>query len=234
MTLSEYVNKLIEVVNLPTVYCNKYPKNLGYWDGSKFSFDCWNLIKAILNGWYPNKTVGYYQKDLSKTGDTTIDGLLNQSRGRSKDFTQIKPGAIMKYTGGTHAGSFVGEHEIAGKLYNVIECTASWDKKVLWSWVDADGTRRHYKGCTAKNGLWVEYGYHNLTTDDAGTPQVDAGTPQVDAGETTYTVKKGDTLWGISAKFLGSGIKWRKINDYNDLNTTVIQPGQVLKIPKEV
>ena len=48
-----------------------------------------------------------------------------------------------------------------------------------------------------------------------------------------YTVVKGDTLWDISKKFLGNGIYWRKIYDFNNLNTTVIITGQKLRIPKE-
>ena len=37
---------------------------------------------------------------------------------------------------------------------------------------------------------------------------------------TTYTVKKGDTIWKISKKFLGSGSKWKTI--YN-ANKTIIE-----------
>lgn len=37
---------------------------------------------------------------------------------------------------------------------------------------------------------------------------------------TTYTIKRGDTLWGIATKFLKSGSKWKQI--YN-LNKTVIE-----------
>lgn len=54
----------------------------------------------------------------------------------------------------------------------------------------------------------------------------------------TYTVKRGDTLWDIAAKFYGSGTLWRKI--YNQAqnraligpNYNLIHPGQVLVIPK--
>lgn len=35
-----------------------------------------------------------------------------------------------------------------------------------------------------------------------------------------YTIKKGDTLWEIAEKYLGSGTKWREIYD---LNKTVIE-----------
>ena len=48
----------------------------------------------------------------------------------------------------------------------------------------------------------------------------------------TYTVKKGDTLWAIAQRYLGSGYKYKKIKDLNALNSDMIYPGQTLKIPK--
>ena len=48
-----------------------------------------------------------------------------------------------------------------------------------------------------------------------------------------YTVQKGDTLWGISQKYLGQGVLWRKIYNYNRLTSTVIRVGQVLNIPRK-
>ena len=47
-----------------------------------------------------------------------------------------------------------------------------------------------------------------------------------------YTVKKGDTLWAIAQRYLGSGYKYKKIKDLNALNSDMIYPGQTLKIPK--
>lgn len=46
-----------------------------------------------------------------------------------------------------------------------------------------------------------------------------------------YTVVKGDTLWTIASRFLGNGNYYKKIVEYNNLTTTTIYPGQVLKIP---
>lgn len=48
----------------------------------------------------------------------------------------------------------------------------------------------------------------------------------------TYTVKKGDTLWAIAQRYLGSGYKYKEIKDLNALNSDMIYPGQTLKIPK--
>ncbi len=47
-----------------------------------------------------------------------------------------------------------------------------------------------------------------------------------------YTVKKGDTLWAIAQRYLGSGYKYKEIKDLNALNSDMIYPGQTLKIPK--
>ena len=48
----------------------------------------------------------------------------------------------------------------------------------------------------------------------------------------TYTVKKGDTLWVIAQRYLGSGTKYKEIKALNALNSDTIYPNQVLKIPK--
>lgn len=47
-----------------------------------------------------------------------------------------------------------------------------------------------------------------------------------------YTVKKGDTLWGLSQKYLGNGSNYNKIKSLNALKSDTIYIGQILKIPK--
>lgn len=49
----------------------------------------------------------------------------------------------------------------------------------------------------------------------------------------THIVKRGDTLWGLAKKYLGSGLKWKKIAELNGIKGTLIRTGQVLKIPNE-
>lgn len=51
-----------------------------------------------------------------------------------------------------------------------------------------------------------------------------------------YVVEEGDTLWGISQRYLKTGTKWRKIYSYNyhiiGDNPDLIEPGMILTIPK--
>lgn len=49
----------------------------------------------------------------------------------------------------------------------------------------------------------------------------------------TYTVRAGDTLFGIATRVYGDGRKWKKIASANRLKTTVIHPGQRLRIPPQ-
>lgn len=48
----------------------------------------------------------------------------------------------------------------------------------------------------------------------------------------TYTIKPGDTLWAIAARFLGSGREYPAIAAANDIaNPNLIFPGTILTIP---
>ncbi len=47
-----------------------------------------------------------------------------------------------------------------------------------------------------------------------------------------YTVKSGDTLWGISRTYLGTGKKYYEIQSLNHLKDDIIHPGQTLLIPQ--
>lgn len=51
------------------------------------------------------------------------------------------------------------------------------------------------------------------------------------ASTAAYTVKKNDTLWGIAAKLLGNGSRYKEIKTLNGLTSDTIYTGQKLKIP---
>ncbi len=47
----------------------------------------------------------------------------------------------------------------------------------------------------------------------------------------SYTVQRGDTLWGIAARELGSGYRYREIMELNSLTSTLIHRGKKLYLP---
>ena len=63
------------------------------------------------------------------------------------------------------------------------------------------------------------------THSDPPAPSVPTSSPG------TYIVKEGDSLWGIAAQFLGNGVKYQSIMDANKMKSSMIYPGQVLKLP---
>lgn len=92
--------------------------------------------------------------------------------------------------------------------------------------VDLDISYRDYPAIIAKNGL-------NKWDGSIPTPSpTPTPTPEPTPGESfNYTVKSGDNLWDIAQRFLGSGTRYNEIISLNNLDSTTIYPGQVLKIP---
>jgi TP901 family phage tail tape measure protein len=62
----------------------------------------------------------------------------------------------------------------------------------------------------------------------AGPAPAPAPAPSAPSG---YSVQRGDSLWAIAARELGSGARWREIQAANNISGTLIHPGQVLTIP---
>lgn len=190
MTERQYVERLQNIASRKTRYSNKYPYNLLLVNkDGRTSGDCLNTIKALLNGYnIYNNTIGYYQKDLSNTGDVTEQGLLKQCSEVSQDFSKLGNHPLLLYMKG-HVGSYLGK-EVNG-IYNVIECTKSFGGGVVYSWVDADGTRRNKKG-GLKNGKWTHHGKFTPWVEYEADEPIETPTQSV------YYVKKGDTLSQIA------------------------------------
>lgn len=192
MTERQYVERLQIIAERKTRYSNKYPYNLLYINkDGRTSGDCLNTIKALLNGYNVfNNAIGYYQKDLSNTGDCTEQGLLKQCSEVSQNFSNLGSHPLLLYMKG-HVGSYLGKE--VGE-YNVIECTKSFGGGVVYSWVDADGTRRNKKG-GIRNGKWTHHGKF--------TPWIEyeVDKPKEEKSGSYYYVKSGDTLSSIAKKF---------------------------------
>ena len=89
---------------------------------------------------------------------------------------------------------------------------------------------------------WREYSTKTVTIKEPETPKAaPVATVQKTRDESsapkavTYTVKKGDTLWGIAKKYLGNGALYTKIYEANKSkisNPNLIYVGQVFTIPQ--
>ena len=88
---------------------------------------------------------------------------------------------------------------------------------------------------------WRDYGTKTATVEQPAEPS-QAPTVTVEQereastapAAKTYTVKKGDTLWAIAAKYYGKGADYTKIAGANTdkiSNPNLIYPGQVLTLP---
>lgn len=215
---TKFVQDLIKLTNRKTAYSNKYPNNIGlvHSDMTR-TFDCWNLIKSLLNGYNIEICdVGYKCPTLSITGDVDGLGLLRKCTETSKDFKKLKeyPAGTYLFIANNHAGIYIGNYEIDGKTYNVVECTASWEKCVLLSYVDEDGTRRHYKGSRA-NGKWTDFGlltpYVEYEEYDISDP---CENPSVDVPEAPlYNLYYGSK--GSEVSKLQRCLNFLRYEDYN-------------------
>ena len=110
---------------------------------------------------------------------------------------------------------------------------------------------KHYASSNATNGSACKPGkakvtqivkgakhpYHLVKVSGGGSTvygwvdEADISNPT--AAQRTYTVKKGDTLWAIAAKQLGSGNRYKEIKTLNGLTTDTIYAGQILALPAE-
>lgn len=159
--ISDFIAKLKQAHDVPNYYNNHFPKNCGYYDGTRYSWDCWNLVKTILAEppWSDSRVTGSYVSPKTfVTGDCDGYHLLMQCKDRSKDFSKLsKAGTYLYMSKPAHAGVYLGDFEYNGHIVNVVECTSAWLGKVQYTYVDAKGIRYQYKG-GQKNCAWTDFG----------------------------------------------------------------------------
>lgn len=152
MTAEEFIDCLKIAINRPNVYNNEYPYNLGYYDGSEISWDCWNLGKSIIwtkGSIVNNYTVGSYAKvDTScGLGDWTGLTIIKLAPNCGSDFSSLVPGEWLYMDG--HTGYYIGDGQ-------VIECTKGWGVNgITYSQIDSSGNRSRNG---VPNGKWIYHG----------------------------------------------------------------------------
>lgn len=191
MTAAEFIDCLWTAYSRPNYYYNSYPYNLGYYDGSRISFDCWNLGKAII--WTKgeivnNYTVGAYAAMDPSCGLGDWDGLtiIKEAPNCSSDFSNLVPGEWLYKDG--HTGYYVGDGQ-------VIECTVAWNTNcVTVSQIDSYG-RRSKDGVSG--GSWLYHGMvpwldYSSVTDEEKPVISDVKYSEVSAAGYTVSCKVTD------------------------------------------
>ena len=76
-----------------------------------------------------------------------------------------------------------------------------------------------------------EYKFKSALASLAGTSPVLSHREDERTQPASYTVKPGDTLWGIAVQFYGDGTKWRKLASQNGISDPKkLQIGTVLRL----
>lgn len=208
ITAAKYTEDLEALAWSDTSYNNKYPYNLLYCYGNgRFSADCNNLIKALVNGReIANAKAGTFQSasDLPLTGDCTELQLLNKCKNVSSDFTKMGTHPHVLYMSG-HVGTYLGyEVEVYGQIYNTVECTA-WTgdvghNGVIYSYVDKGGNRRFHKGGQIKS-MWSQHG------DMATLVDCSVLSEKVKNDTSTFPIIVGDSVGYVTQWFIESCAK---------------------------
>ena len=89
--------------------------------------------------------------------------MISRCTDQSNDFTRLKAGEPRILYMDGHIGAYLGQ--VIDGIYNVVEATAAFGRKITFSWVDSDGTRRDRKGgyqvrtwtAHGKPSRWVIY-----------------------------------------------------------------------------
>jgi nucleoid-associated protein YgaU len=74
-------------------------------------------------------------------------------------------------------------------------------------------------------------GLNNLPDETIHAGQTLMIPENTESGWTLHSVQRGDTLWNLSEKYLGSWARYNEIININNLYHDIIYPGQILKIP---
>lgn len=205
MTASEFISCLQRALARNTTYNNSYPYNLGYYDGSTISWDCWNLGKSIIwtaGSIVDNYTVGTHARvDTScGLGDWTGLTIIQKAPNCNGDFTNLIPGEWLYMDG--HTGYYIGNGQ-------VIECTTGWGANcVTQSQISTTGARSRNG---VRGGTWLYHGmvpwidYSEFLHQHSYTVSVTLAPGCLTTGVRTYTCNCGASYTETIAAL---GHKW--------------------------
>lgn len=203
---------------------------LGYDCGSwgadgDFGIDTLNAVKKFqsehginVDGIVGSETLAAIQKALkNNAGSNNSPISSNTAPGsiQAGDKVRIKPGS--KY----YNSSIIVPDFVINDTWIVL--SISGDRVVINK--NVSGTRAIMSPVSSKD-IVVE-----ATASAPATPVQNS--PNNDSGK-TYVVKSGDSFWKIAQEQLGSGLRYGEILKLNNMKaTTIIHPGDILKLPEK-
>ena len=174
------------------------------------------------------------QLDMAQTGQVNLPGLealFNEQQ------TFLLPSSARNYTSAGYGGDPYGIVDTltrwsqSGDVLRMIVTDTPVNLPVLLAPVrygEQDGTGDVYVTLTMRQ-------YRELaaeTTEQAAPGNAGRAQPQETKTVATYTVVRGDTMWGIARRYYGDGTLAWKLASYNGIpNANLIYPGQKVTIP---
>ena len=189
----------------------------GYDQGSRWSpdYDCSSLvISAYKQAGVPLTCTytGNMKSDMLSRGFKDITKKVNLSNGSG-----MERGDVMLHEA-KHTAMYLGNGKLVHAAGN------EYGKATGGKTGDQTGKEICITGYF--NFPWeCVLRYEGNTGGTAGAPS------PTGAAEGIYTVRSGDSLWGIAERELGNGFLYEEIKKLNRLDGYTIYPGQVLKLP---
>lgn len=155
--------------------------------------------------WFPKhgKSMDTFRADVK----ALLGGGTSEPSTKPDTGTAIKVGDLVKITGTKYYGG---------------QTIPTWVRNQNWYVQEVSGDR----AVINKNESGTNAIMSPVRVSDLALVGVSATTTY-----RVHTVAKGDTLWGIAVKYLGSGSRYKEIKTLNGLTSDVIYSGQKLKIP---
>lgn len=177
--------------------------------------DCAGLIKGYMWSDSADAPAKYNAKE-----DLSADAMYDRAKTKGEiKFIPERSGVAVWRKG--HIGVYIGNGKVVeAKGFNYGVVVSDLKGSTFTHWLEIPN---------------IDYSASNKQVSEQpkteAKPQPTAPTTSTSASN-TYTVKSGDTLWGIASKYLGNGSRYPEIMTLNKLSHTLIRVGQVLKLPK--
>ncbi len=189
----------------------------GYDQGSRWGpdYDCSSLVISAFKK--AGVTLfctytGNMRQDMLAHGFKDVTGSITLKTGKG-----LKKGDVLLHEA-KHTALYIGDGKIVNAGGN--EYGGATGGRT------GDQTGRELAICNYYNFPWeFVLRYEGKDTSPAA---------QDDSGEySLYTVKHGDSFWGIAERELGNGLLYDELRKFNGCADYFLYPGQVLKLPKK-